>query len=101
MLNSRRLRTDTQTNFNHEYAGLGSFVRADGTTAVMADVNLATDAFHRSFKDVIPTNALTAALPDMQAGPEQGRRGSGMARMKVNVTAAKDVVFEVMGRMNN
>ena len=56
----------------NQIADLGSFVRADGTTAVMADVNLAADAFHRSFTDVIPTNALTATLPDMQ--------GSGMVR---------------------
>ena len=70
---------------------LGSFVHADGTSSTMADVsgrvatqqrgthrptpsgwNLAADAFHRSFTDVIPDTALTATLPDMQ--------GSGMVR---------------------
>ena len=75
----------------NQIADLGSFTRADGTTAVMADVsgrvatqqrgthrptpsgwNLASDAFHRSFTDLIPTNALSAALPDMQ--------GSGAVR---------------------
>ena len=50
----------------NQIADLGSFVRADGTTAVMADVNLASDAFHRSFTDVIPAYALSAALPDVQ-----------------------------------
>ena len=83
---------------------LGSFVRADGTTAVMADVsgrvatqqrgthrptpsgwNLASDAFHRSFTDVIASTTQTAALPDMQ--------GAGMVRMKVDVMAANDAAF--------
>ena len=56
----------------NQIADLGSFVRADGTTAVMADVNLASDAFHRSFTDVIASTTQTAALPDMQ--------GAGMVR---------------------
>ena len=56
----------------NQIADLGSFTRTDGTTAVMADVNLASDTFHRSFTDIIPVTALTAALPDMQ--------GSGRVR---------------------
>lgn len=56
----------------NEIADLGSFARTDGTTSIMADVNLAADTFHRSFTDVIPTTPKTAALPDMQ--------GSGVVR---------------------
>ena len=62
----------------NEIADLGTFTRTDGTTGAagvssrMADVNLASDTFHRSFIDVIPTTTDTATLPDMQ--------GSGVVR---------------------
>ncbi len=56
----------------NEIADLGSFTRTDGTTSIMADVNLAADTFHRSFSDVIPATPQTVALPDMQ--------GSGVVR---------------------
>jgi hypothetical protein len=70
----------------NEIADLGTFIRSDGstgsmgTTSTLADVNLAADTFYRSFDDTIPTTAETEALPDMQACPERGRRGSGMVR---------------------
>ena len=62
----------------NEIADLGTFTRTDGTTGSagvssrMADVNLASDTFHRSFTDAIPTTTDTATLPDMQ--------GSGVVR---------------------
>ena len=72
----------------NEIADLGSFTRTDGTTSIMADVNLAADTFHRSFSDVIPATPQTVALPDMQ--------GSGVIN-DVNIFkyAANDAVFEV------
>jgi len=70
----------------NQIADLGRFVRTDGTTAVMADVNLAADTFHRSFTDLIPATALSAALPDMQ----------GSDRVQdMNVTAANDAISGV------
>ena len=62
----------------NEIADLGTFTRSDGTSGSagvssrLADVNLASDTFHRSFSDVIPTTAQTVNLPVMQ--------GSGMVR---------------------
>ncbi|MFA6063700.1 MAG: hypothetical protein WC736_14015 [Gallionella sp.] len=56
---------------------------------------MASDTFHLIFTDVIAVSALTATLPDMQACPEQGRRGGGMVRMQVNVMAANDAAFRL------
>ena len=62
----------------NQIADTGTYTRTDGSTgtagvtAGMADVNLASDTFHRSFVDTIPTTAQTAVLPDMQ--------GSGVVR---------------------
>ena len=62
----------------NEIADLGSFTRTDGSvgglgiTSGMADVNLATNTFFRSFVNAIPLVPLAAALPNMQ--------GSGVVR---------------------
>ncbi len=62
----------------NEIADLGSFTRTDGSvggmgvTSGLADVNLASDTFHRMFLDAVPLDPLAAALPDMQ--------GSGLVR---------------------
>jgi VCBS repeat-containing protein len=56
----------------NEIADLGRYTRTDGTaasvgtTAGLADINLAADTFHRSFTDSIPLTAETETLPDMQ-----------------------------------
>jgi hypothetical protein len=62
----------------NEIADLGRFTRTDGTSGStgtvgsLADINLASDTFHRSFTDTIPLTPETEALPDMQ--------GSGVVR---------------------
>ena len=62
----------------NEIADLGKFTRTDGTTGStgtvgsLADINLASDTFHRSFTDTIPLTPEAEALPDMQ--------GSGVVR---------------------
>ncbi|UZR28845.1 calcium-binding protein [Methylococcus mesophilus] len=59
----------------NQIADLGSFIRADGSTGTLgsvADVNLVSDTFHRTFTDTLPTTAATQGLPDMQ--------GSGAVR---------------------
>ena len=62
----------------NEIADLGSYTRTDGTTgsagttAGLADVNLAADTFHRSFTDSIPLTQEVEILPDMH--------GSGVVR---------------------
>ena len=81
----------------NEIADLGSFTRTDGTTSVMADVNLASDTFHRSFSDVIPATPQTVALPDMQGSGVVNDmyifgRNSGH---EIIMYAANDAVFEV------
>ena len=59
-------------------ADLGSFIRSDGTqggagtSAQLADIDLAVDSFHSQFADSIPVTAEAAALPDIQ--------GSGQVR---------------------
>jgi len=80
----------------NQIADLGRFVRTDGTTAVMADINLAADTFHRSFTDLIPANALTATLNDMQGSvvvndvyPFECSSGR-----EAIIHAANDAVFE-------
>ena len=62
----------------NQIADLGTFTRTDGATgnvgAVtgnMADINLASDTFHRTFPNVLDTSSV-ATLPDMQ--------GSGAVR---------------------
>jgi Ca2+-binding RTX toxin-like protein len=78
----------------NEIADLGSFTRTDGTTSVMADVNLAADTFHRSFTNEIPTTPQTATLPDMQ--------GSGVVRdlrqAASLTTAAGNVLASVLSK---
>jgi len=62
----------------NEIADLGSYTRTDGSaggmgiTSGLADVNLASDTFHRMFVDTVPLDPLVATLPDMQ--------GSGVVR---------------------
>ncbi len=46
-------------------ADIGSFTRTEGATSIVAEVNFASDTFHRSFIDVIPTTPQSAVLPDM------------------------------------
>ncbi len=59
-------------------ADLGSYTRSDGTeggagtTAQLADIDLAVDSFQSQFADHIPLTAEAAALPDIQ--------GSGQVR---------------------
>ena len=62
----------------NQIADLGTFTRTDGSTGIagavtgnLADVNLASDTFHRTFPDVLDTTSV-ATLPDMQ--------GSGKVR---------------------
>jgi hypothetical protein len=65
---------NSQTLANgNQIADLGSFTRTDGTsgtagavTGNLADINLASDTFHRSFPNVLDTSSV-ASLPDMQA----------------------------------
>ena len=62
----------------NEIADVGTYVRVDGsigttgTTGALADVNFATDTFHRVFDDSIPLTEETQVLPDM--------KGSGTVR---------------------
>ncbi|MCK9387630.1 MAG: putative Ig domain-containing protein [Sulfuritalea sp.] len=59
-------------------ADLGSYTRADGTqggagtTAQLADIDLAVDSFHSQFADSIPLSVEAQTLPDIQ--------GSGQVR---------------------
>lgn len=78
----------------NEIADLGTFIRTDGTlgsagvASHLADVNLASDTFHRSFTDVIPVTVQTAVLPDMQ--------GSGTVRdlrEAASLTTAEGTTF--------
>ena len=70
---------NSQTLANgNQIADLGTFTRADGTTGStgavtgnLADINLASDTFHRSFPNMLDTTSV-ATLPDMQ--------GSGAVR---------------------
>ena len=62
----------------NQIADLGTFTKTDGSTGTagavtgnLADVNLASDTFHRTFPDVLDTTSV-ATLPDMQ--------GSGKVR---------------------
>jgi pimeloyl-ACP methyl ester carboxylesterase len=54
-------------------ADLGTYIRADGSTATMGDVgemgdiDLVEDTFHRRFADQIPLTAEARLLPNMQA----------------------------------
>ena len=50
--------------------------RGDGQPG---DINFAVDSFYRQFTTHPDTSAV-ANLPDMQACPEQSRRGSGAVR---------------------
>ena len=78
---------NSQTLANgNQIADLGTYTRTDGSTGTtgeisgtLGDINLGTDVFHRQFTDHLDTSAI-AALPDMQACPELGRRGSGAVR---------------------
>ena len=77
--------SQTLANGN-QIADIGSYTKTDGSqvavgevTGSLADVNLASDTFHRSFTDVLDTTAV-ATLPDMQACPERSRRSSGKVR---------------------
>ena len=71
--------SNSQTLSNgNQIADIGSFTRTDGTQAAvgevtgnLADINLASDTFHRSFTNVLDTTNV-ATLPDMQ--------GSGKVR---------------------
>ena len=71
--------SNSQTLSNgNQIADIGSFTRTDGTQAAvgevtgnLADINLASDTFHRSFTNVLDTTSV-ATLPDMQ--------GSGKVR---------------------
>ena len=54
-------------------ADLGTFTKTDGSTGTagavtgnLADINLASDTFHRTFPNVLDTTSV-ATLPDMQA----------------------------------
>ena len=70
---------NSQTLANgNQIADLGSFTRTDGSTGTagavtgnLADINLASDTFHRTFPNVLDTTSV-ATLPDMQ--------GSGAVR---------------------
>ena len=70
---------NSQTLANgNQIADLGTFTRTDGSTGTagavtgnLADINLASDTFHRTFPDVLDTTSV-ATLPDMQ--------GSGKVR---------------------
>ena len=70
---------NSQTLANgNQIADLGSFTRTDGSTGTagavtgnLADINLASDTFHRSFPNELDTTSV-ATLPDMQ--------GSGKVR---------------------
>ena len=62
----------------NQIADLGTFTKTDGTTGStgaitgnLADINLASDTFHRTFPNVLDTTSV-ATLPDMQ--------GSGAVR---------------------
>jgi hypothetical protein len=50
----------------------GSYVRADGTTGLAGNINLASNSFYSQFTDALPPTAAIQALPDM--------RGAGMVR---------------------
>ena len=71
--------TNSQTLANgNQIADIGSYTKTDGSQAAvgevtgsLADVNLASDTFHRSYTDVLDTTSV-ATLPDMQ--------GSGKVR---------------------
>ena len=69
--------SQTLSNGN-QIADIGSYTKTDGTqvavgevTGSLADINLASDTFHRSFTNVLDTTSV-ATLPDMQ--------GSGKVR---------------------
>ena len=57
--------SQTLANGN-QIAGLGSFVRTDGSTGMMGDVALVEDTFARAFTDHVALAEGVAALPDMQ-----------------------------------
>ncbi|MEW6036665.1 MAG: calcium-binding protein [Pseudomonadota bacterium] len=74
-INVGKTRHDQVLADRNQIADLGSFIRADGSTGALgsvADVNLVSDTFHRTFTDTLPTTAATQGLPDMQ--------GSGAVR---------------------
>ncbi|MEW6036671.1 MAG: hypothetical protein AB1648_00180 [Pseudomonadota bacterium] len=74
-INVAKTRHDQVLADRNQIADLGSFIRADGSTGALgsvADVNLVSDTFHRTFTDTLPTTAATQGLPDMQ--------GSGAVR---------------------
>ncbi|BBA32636.1 hemolysin-type calcium binding domain protein [Methylocaldum marinum] len=59
----------------NQIADLGTFTRTDGTVGTLgqvADVDLASDTFHRTFTDPVPLTEAALALPDMQ--------GAGLVR---------------------
>jgi hypothetical protein len=47
---------------NYQY----TYTKADGTTGVMADLNLPVDTFRQQFTEAIPVSPDVEALPDMQ-----------------------------------
>lgn len=82
--------SQTLANGN-QIADIGSYTKTDGTqvavgevTGSLADINLASDTFHRSFTNVLDTTSV-ATLPDMQ--------GSGKVRDLRQVT--NDVEWRV------
>ena len=72
----------------NQIADLGQYTKTDGSTGVtgevsgsLADINLASDTFHRSFTSPLDTSAV-ATLPDMQ--------GSGAVRDLREAVSALD-----------
>jgi len=91
----------------NEIADLGTFTRTDGTDGTtgsagvashLADVNLASDTFHRSFTDVIPTTALVKIIvgraADNPLAVLEGNDISCVMGMDIQ-HVANDAVFDV------
>jgi trimeric autotransporter adhesin len=86
-----------QSNGN-QLADLGSFTKTDGSSGTMgevkgsvADINLATDTFHRQFTDHLDTSA---NLPDMQ--------GSGAVRdLREAASVSADLAVKLAGLDGN
>ncbi|MCO6442035.1 MAG: hypothetical protein J5I81_13370 [Nitrococcus mobilis] len=71
-LNLANSQTDQNLAGGNRLIKTGTFVRSDGTTGQLGDVNLAEDHFHRRFEQSVAITEEAQALPDMQ--------GAGMVR---------------------